>query len=233
MPIDRFFVEERLREGEEVALREEEAHHLISVARGKVNEEIELVNGKNELGLGQIREMRKREVIISVEKVIQRPSKGIRRILAQGIPRLPRLDTILEKGCELGLTEIWLFPGMRSEKSEFSSQQLLRMKRILISAMKQCGRLDLPEIVLKPPLKKWNASDLLTPAYLGDTKETTPFQSVWKNEKNCLFFIGPESGFTDEEIALLHQFGVKNVSLHENTLRTDTAAILAIGLMNV
>jgi 16S rRNA (uracil1498-N3)-methyltransferase len=157
-------------------------------------------------------------------------------ILCQGIPRFNRLETILEKGTELGVTEFWLFSGVLSEKEEFSPNQHKRMEQILISAIKQCGRLDLPSIVLKPPLLDW--PPLSGTLFFGDTAPDAPW--IWKlppplaGKDPVYLFIGPESGFHPRESAHLQEkLGATGVKLHDNILRTETASLTGLSLLQV
>jgi 16S rRNA (uracil1498-N3)-methyltransferase len=229
MPHNRFFVDAPLKASEEIFLMGEEAHHLQRVMRKQEGESVELVNGRNQLASAKITTCEKKRVRLQILHVDERSSSTIfPLILCQAIPRLNRLDTLVEKGTELGMTELWLFPGQLSEKKEVP---LHRLKAISIAAMKQCGRLDLPRIVLKPPLDAWGEQKY--PAYFGDISEKAPpFLSIYQKKEGILFFIGPESGFTqDEERHLRHVILAQGVSLHPYILRTDTAPLVALSLI--
>ncbi len=221
MPADRFFLGKPLQEP--LVLEGEELHHL-QVMRIRVGETIELVNGQGELAHVKVVRVDKKRAqleLISHQKVA--PFKE-QLILAQGLPRLSALEWIIEKGTELGVTKFWLFPADRSEKTDLSSTQLRRLETIQLSALKQCGRLFLPQIVMKPPLSEWSPikGSLFYGALHKAPKLTAPFSDT------TLFFIGPEKGLSPTEIEKLHILNVKPISLHENTLRTETAAIAAL-----
>lgn len=229
MPINRYFIDLPLTKEEAVFLEGDEAYHLISVTRIKVGEIVELVNGKNQLAHAEVIEIKKKEALLKIQKVETTSPPQHQFILAQAIPRLNRLDTILEKGTELGMSAIWLFPGQRSEKKEINEE---RSKKIIINAMKQCGRLDLPPIVLKPPLEKWQKQEIVNKPYFGDLSANAPSFSTVK-ENQIIFFIGPESGFAENEIEILKGFQAKGVKLHPNILRTDTASLVALSIFFV
>jgi 16S rRNA (uracil1498-N3)-methyltransferase len=240
MPKERFFFEQHLNQSETICIKDTEFHHLVNVMRAKVNDRIEIVNGMGQLGRASVKSIEKKQASLFIEEVLSAARETNAIILAQAIPRPNRLDFILEKGTELGMTEIWLFPGKLSERKTFSDNQPDRMKSVLISAMKQCGRLYLPKIVLKPELEKWK--ELQYPAYFGDVETNAPeFLDVYKgkNEKEggndkdkaVIFFIGSESGFTDSEVQALRGFGAIGVKLSSNILRTDTAALVALALI--
>ena len=141
---------------------------------------------------------------------------------------------ILEKGTELGLTEFWLFPGHHSERKTLTEHQLQRLRALTIAAMKQCGRLYLPTITLKPPLSEWESPH--PPAFFGDlSPDAPPLFNAWQQnprQDEVLFFIGPESGFSKEEESTLRHFDATGVKLHQNILRTDTAALAALTLIS-
>lgn len=232
MPHNRFYIDAPLITQERVLLEGEEAHHLVRVMRGRVGERVELVNGKNQLGIATIATVQKK-VELLITQVTETPAPLFKVILCQGLCRSNRLDTIIEKGTELGMHELWIFPGELSEKKEMSSNQIKRNEGIAISAMKQSGRLDLPKISFAPPLLKWESLDY--PSYFGDTSPQAPLflsqLQTEKPEKGVLFFVGPESGFSKEEERHLTILGAHGVKLHPHILRTDTAPLVALSLL--
>lgn len=229
MPVNRFFIDTSLSLNQEILLQGEEAHHLISVTRTRVDESVQLVNGKNTLCQARVIKILKKEALLLVEEVKEFPAPSHKTILIQALPRQNRLDTILEKGTELGMQELWLFPGEKSEKETFNEE---RARRIVLNAMKQCGRLDLPLLSLKPPLAKWSEKQLVFPAYFGDMDEgAPPFLKALKQVDRCSFFVGPESGFSETEVLLLNKWGVQGVKLHSHILRTDTAPLVALSVL--
>jgi 16S rRNA (uracil1498-N3)-methyltransferase len=229
MPAERYFYPERFEENQTVHFKDQESHHLVNVMRTKVGEAIEIVNGMGQLVHAVLESIDKKSSSLKVISVQTTSQPTHRLILAQAIPRLNRLDFIIEKCTELGVTEIWLFPAARSEKNEFSKNQLERLNTLMIAAMKQCGRLFLPKLTFLPTLKKWNEIDI-QPIFFGDTDPNAP--PFFSKDGGGVFFIGPEGGFTEEEEGMLKQLGAQGVKLHDNILRTDTAAIVSITLLS-
>lgn len=233
MPKDRFFFEQPLVKDTTIKLEGEEFHHLVNVMRIKINEEIEIVNGQGQLAIASVQSIQKKLASLLVREVIFQEATPFSIILAQSLPRPNRLDFILEKATELGVTEIWLFPGQTSERKLLSENQLERCHTITVSAMKQSGRLYLPKILIKESLEHLSFT---LPAFFGDVEPNAPlFLDVWHKkpaDKGLIFFIGPEAGFTDTEITALKTKGALGVKLNPNILRTDTAAITALALMN-
>ncbi len=221
MPSDRFFVKDI----HNPILSEDENRHF-KVMRIREGELFELVDGKGHLANAY--KKGDQLIVDHLEKATEpRPS-----IIAQALPKANRLDVILEKGCELGMTELILFPGENSEKFDLSPHQIKRAETILISAMKQSGRLYLPKLTLAKPLYQWKKPAL--PAFFGDTDPNAPFflDLLSKELSGALFFVGPEKGFTSEEKEMLLKMGVKGVKLSPYILRTETAPLAALTLLN-
>lgn len=224
MPENRFYIETPFQENEPVELTGDEFHHL-QVMRRKSGDEIELVNGRGELAKSTLQEIGKRSARIQVKQIIRMQKKAKKIVLVQAIVRLNALEYIVEKGTELGITEFWLFPATHTEKKELSDHQRKRLQFMSISALKQCGRLDLPPIQEKPPLLKWLPFE--GQKFYGDVrKEAPPFSP--NGDADLFFFIGPERGFSDPEVQFMeNSLHAKGVKLHDNILRVDTAAITA------
>lgn len=230
MPDYRFYLESPLTE-EDLTIEGEEAHHLLHVMRARSGDTIELVNGKGALAEARVESCGKRDVHVHVTTIHRASPPSFPLIIAQAMPRFNRLDTLLEKGTELGMSELWLFSGDRSEKAELSDSQKERAHKIMVAALKQCGRLYLPEIRLLPPLKKW--TETAYPLYFGTLEEGVPtLLKAWKPAKGAIFAVGPEKGFSLEELQLLKQLGGTGVTLHPNILRTETAPLAALSIMS-
>lgn len=228
MPIYRYYLNSPLTPNSEVILDDEEAHHLIHVTKVKVGTAVELVNGHNTIAKATVVRIERAQAHLKITASESRAAPSSKLILAQAIVRANRLDTIVEKGTELGMDALWIFPASRSEEKTIYEAQRKRLERISINAMKQSGRLDLPKIALKPPLEAWNEA-LPLPAFFGDTKSHKRLET---SSKEALIFIGPESGFSEEEREWFCRHQVMGVKLHENILRVDTAAIIAVGVLS-
>ena len=233
MPHNRYYIDAQLHLNESVTLSGDEWHHLTRVSRSRKGELVELINGKGQLAEASISDLRKNDAELLIETVTQKPSPPP-LILAQAIPRMNHLEWIIEKGTELGATAFWLFPGNLSEKDTLSPNQLARLKHLSISAMKQCGRLDLPEIILMPPLTAWKP--LQGTLLFGDTSEDAPYLwnlSLTKPLPSPVFlFIGPEQGFNSKEVRFMQDtLNAKGVKLHPNILRAETAPLAGLALI--
>lgn len=234
MPAERYYLPQQFQKHDNVNIDTQEFHHLVHVMRSRIGDQIEIVNGQGQLAAGQVQAIQKKHAVIQIEEVTTSPKPTKRLILAQALPRMNRLDFILEKGTELGVTEFWLFPGFYGERRSFSEHQIERLQAILIAAMKQCGRLFLPELTIKSSIKDWPKAPFR--AFFGDTKEDAPYlEKEWQKDalsKDAIICIGPESGFAAEEIESLKKNNYMGVKLHCNILRTDTAALTGLSLLS-
>ena len=232
MPVYRFFSKEAFSSDQEIFLDEEERRHL-NVLRLRVGEKAELINGNGDLAEATLTELDKKKALLKVDRFIHEEKPCPNLILIQALPKMNRLESILEKGTELGMDEIRLFPGDLSEKVGFSKNQMDRASHIVLSAIKQCGRLYLPKITYCSSLEE--ALDIKAQIFFGDIRKEAPplFKELEKIslETSWAIAIGPESGFSSKEEAFLQRKG-KGVALHKNILRTDTAPLSALSLFH-
>lgn len=225
MPVERFYLDTQFQE--RVTLEGSEFHHLAHVMRVRIGEKIELVNGRGALAQAQVHALTKHSAILEILSMEQTPIHPSGVSLAIPLMRPAKLELIIEKCTELGADAFYLYPAHHSEKEDLSPNQLERLHHIAISAMKQCGRLDLPLIQL---LNRFDDLFTLPLAYLfGDTQ---PNAKPMPSRKNVLFISGPEKGFSDKESKLLQQKG-EGVSLHKNILRAETAPLAALCQLNI
>lgn len=232
MPAERYFTTDLSVASDTITLQGDEFHHVIRVMRTREGDVVEFVDGAGLLATARLTSVGKSEALFDVEGVVKAPAPTREVVLVQAMPKLPRLEFVAEKGTELGMTSLWVFPGDNSEKEGLSKNQLERLQAILIASMKQCGRLYLPTIVVKPKLSAWK--EMPHQGYYGDVRPEAPhFEQVMREQRKAesiWFFVGPESGFSKGEVECLERGGVKGVHLHDNILRTDTAAMVALVL---
>lgn len=226
MPENRFFLDALLRENTTCSFPEEEFHHL-KVMRKTAGDTVEIVNGRNQLAEAKITALSKKGAEITLFEVKTTPPPSRQLILIQAYLRPKNLDLVIEKGTELGATAFWLFPADRSEKSSLSESQSKRLHHLTLSALKQCGRLDLPPILHKPPLSSWEESP--PGAFLYGSLSTNTMATP--SSQDTYLLIGPEKGLTpDEENTLKNTLKATPISLHPNILRAETAALCALSI---
>lgn len=235
MPSERYYIDAPLFPQTTQELKGAEFHHLIHVMRTRKGDRVELVNGKGVLAQGIVQDFSKDKARIQIEEIHQESPSSSHLILAQAFSKQNRLDFILEKGTELAVDHFWLFPGQHSAKKECYPSQMERMHALTIAAMKQCGRLYLPTISFIPPIAEWQDQLTHSSSFFGDLDPQAPlFKTALETHPPVfpsIFITGPEGGFSEEEVKLLKNQGAIGVKLHKNILRTETAALIAVGLL--
>ncbi len=224
MPAERFYLDADL--SDTVTLEGTEFHHLAHVMRVRIGDTVELVNGRGSLAQGKVTSLSKQSATLEILSSAQSPLPPPHLFLAVPLLRPAKLEFIIEKGTELGADAFFLYSAHHSEKEGLSPNQKERLQHIAISAMKQCGRLDLPPIHL---VSQWEELFEIPATHLfGDTRPTA--KPISPKKEKVLFITGPEKGFSEKEVKSLDQKGV-GVRLHKNILRAETAPLVALCLL--
>ena len=163
----------------------------------------------------------------------------LRMILAVGLTKGEKIDWVVEKATELGVHEIVPFTSTfavpRLDEKKIAARSA-RWEKIALSAVKQCGRTQPPEI---SPLCAFDA--LVGGAWPETLKllfwEKEPKQSLYEvhakqaTAKSVLLAVGPEGGFAAQEVEAAQAHGFETVGLGRRTLRAETAAVTALALV--
>ncbi len=216
----RFYIPNLTLEGEH-RISEEEFRHA-KVLRIQSGDEVNAVDGRGKL-YSAIISMYKRNASITIKDIEaeeDKPKDGI--ILAVAPTKnIARFEWILEKATELGVINIIPLLCEHSERDQLKPE---RLEKIIVSAMKQCKRLWIPELA---PLTDFQ-SMLNHPSpnkFIAHCANQTRHSANELMKSTNLVLIGPEGDFSDNEIELAINSGFKSLSLGANRLRTETAAI--------
>ncbi len=163
--------------------------------------------------------------------------------LVQAIPKGPKLDFIIQKTTELGINAITPVISERSvvriEKDK-AEDKLRRWKKIALEAAQQSSRLDVPDIAAPISFHDYMASfkkgDLNLLLYEGEKKRGIKevlrgIQEANSGIRTIILLIGPEGGFSQEEVETAIEAGFTTVSLGDLILRTETAPIVALSIL--
>jgi 16S rRNA (uracil1498-N3)-methyltransferase len=224
MPHERFYLDASFSIGHPYIIEGPEHHHMVHVTRVSLGEKVELINGRGSLAEATLTKIDKKKVSVHIHSLYQEQATAFQLQLAIGLPRFNRLEYILEKATEIGIDTFTFFAADNSEKKELSENQLERARHLVISAAKQSGRLYLPHFEILSSLDSWVFQG--EQLFFGDPSLHAEL-FLPKKKQSSTFFIGPEGGFSPRESLLLTTLGAKGVSLNNNTLRADTAAIVA------
>lgn len=227
MPHNRFYIDTPLNPNTTFSIEDDQCHYFRKVLRGAPGDTIEVINGKGALAHATVSSIGKNHFDACVTTCENAPSPPFVLTLAIGFLKPSHLEYALEKACELGSSRFLLFEATLSEKKAVSPTYFQRLSSIVEAATKQCGRLYLPEIIVKN--KMLECLDAKSAGFFGDFgPEAAPVHMLdLSNKKDVTVFIGPESGFTDEERRALISHQCRPISLHPNTLRAETAVVAA------
>ena len=225
-----------------LALDTSETHHAFDVLRMRTGERATVFDGEGqeaEVELGKRgksgTEMRR----ISLTKTAPLPC---RITLAQAVPKGKNMDLIIEKATELGVAAI---APLMSERTvvrgteEDHIRKQAKWQRTAIEACKQCGQNFLPR-VLQPcsPKSLFERNERYDLMLVGSLQaDAKPFKQVLSEfgatrPKSVLILIGPEGDFTPAEISLAKSHGCRPITLGPIILRTETAAIYCVSVLN-
>ncbi|KPL08206.1 hypothetical protein AMJ86_01520 [bacterium SM23_57] len=239
-------------------ISDQEAHHIINVLRHKPGDKIVVVNGCGQAYWVTLTVLSKGIVTGTIEKEEQ--SWGESSVpIGVIIPPLKgqRMDTVIEKGTELGAT--WfMIPHTHNTVATATPNKLDRWKRIALAAMKQCGRSVWPAIRIFPNFNSaliacleldvfefkdtvaQHSTDTRSRAdvFYADMDSTNSFRNWFTDSDNhrdsgrtfCIA-VGPEGGFSEEEVQEFARVGAKAFTLGPRRLRSDTAIITVLALI--
>lgn len=232
-----FFVDDT--SSNSVVLKEDEARHCVKVLRHQPGDKIHLTNGQGTIWEAQITDTNKKEVTATLEREI--PGFGEHeftiRLIFSPLRLKDRLEWLVEKAVELGVTDLIPVRCQRTDKYKANFKPE-RIKTILLTATKQCLRSKIPQLhtyqSLEDYLKVPPSEDSLHLIARSDapTGIAERMKEVKKNhELNIL--IGPEGDFTDKEFETALSMGYQPVHLGQQRLRSETAAVYALGALKL
>lgn len=246
--LTRVFIQGELQSGSVLELPRETGAHLAKVLRARSGDEIVLFNGDGREFTGAIEKVQGLRVSASVgaARSIDRESP-FRLTLVQSVPRGDRMDFIVQKATELGVARIVPVLSQRSvvrlDESQSTSKQA-HWRAVAVSACEQCGRNRLPSVDAPKPLLNYLGS--LTQATEGGSLRLVleperarqiqhPGHSIDSASLapalRAEIAIGPEGGFAAEELEAFNLSAFSRVTLGPRVLRTETAAIAAIAVL--
>lgn len=232
---NRFFIEEKIGSEEIFVLKDRAQIHQISrVLRLKAGSDVVLLDNSGFEYPAIIEAFAKNEVVFKIlEKRGSAAEPKIKIVLYQSLLKKDKMEWIFEKGTELGVSKFVPVLSKYCVKTELNFE---RAKKIIREAAEQCGRSKLPEISEVSDFEKAAEFNAKEGGLNLIFDKSAPFS--FKNfacrkesSEAANLFIGPEGGFSEDEIALAKKSGFQIVSLGARTLRAETAAIAACVLI--
>lgn len=239
--MQRYYVKEAAWQDNIVILTDEDAHHIKRVMRQQIGDELICNHPNGEVAHCSIIEMNDNDVKVQILEWLSADSElPVHVTIVQGLPKGNKLELIFQKGTELGAAAFQLFEADRSVAKWDEKKTANRFKRynkIIKEASEQCHRSIMPELhnvrSLKQILLESDTYDYVLFGYEEAAKQqyNDSFSNILKKVhpgQSILFVIGPEGGFSKEEVELLESYGAHSVRLGKRILRTETASLYAL-----
>ena len=233
--MNRFYIETELNTGNTIELTESVFHHWVRVLRAKVQEKAIFFNGKGGEYRVTLTEINKKNAFVSVDhfEAIDRTAP-FKVILGQVMSKGDRMDYAIQKATELGVTTIQLLTSDRCEmrlKYDRDQKKLDHWQSVAVAACEQCGMNIVPKVLAPISIEEWIQTDLPISRFV---------MAPNKDQKNVLLdaqpelalLIGPEGGLSESEIELSNQHGFVNWCIGDRVLRTETAPVVALSILN-
>ncbi len=228
----RFFVQE-VRNGQ-AEIAGEEARHLTQVLRVKIGQIFEL-SDNHSLYLGEIDTARKSQVRFRIIERLPDPDPEMPVHLLIALFKFDRLELLLEKATELGVTSVKFIRAERSEKGleRAAEKRIERWRRIAVEASQQSRRLRLPELHEPVRLKEALQTQAESRLFLDEERSGVPLIDVlMAPAASVALMVGPEGGWADHERAEARDAGWTWIAMGNHILRAETAAISALAVVN-
>ncbi len=231
MNINLFFVPEIL--SPVFQLPAEESKHIVKVLRMKINDKIQVTNGKGFLYHCRIVEANPKGTLLEIISKEEGHDKRdfFLHIAVAPTKNINRYEWFLEKATEIGIDRITPFLSEHSERKVVKPD---RLNRVIVAAMKQSLKTQLP--VLDPLI---SFSELIRQPFNGkkyiayiDDQVNRELVHAYQKGENAMVLIGPEGGFSSKEVEQAEAEGFIPVKLGPSRLRTETAAVAACLTIN-
>jgi 16S rRNA (uracil1498-N3)-methyltransferase len=233
--MDCFFVDSTDIEAGMLRITGKEFHHLSRVMRKAPEDEIYVTSGEGLMYITTIERIDDYSAHCRIDQELPAYNEDpVNVTLVQGVLKNPgKMDWIVEKACELGASRI---VPVRTENTVAKGGKIERWRGLALAAMKQCLRCQLPIIdeicSLQLALEQQQDSRLIVCHEEAELRNSLDSVLANSEDRALTIFIGPEGGFSDDEITTLVASGADVVSLGVRRLRSETAAIAALARIN-
>lgn len=236
----RFFVQQF--NGNAAVIEGDAAHHLGHVLRAQPGQLYELSDG-NSAWLARIETVARNRVEFALLEQLAAPQRGVETTLLLSIVKFDAFEWAIEKATELGVSRIVPLAADRSEKGLLAAatKRSQRWQKILLESSQQSRRLRVP--LLDDPVKPaqaFAAQSANVRLVLSERSDAPSIRTVLgrvsdasnASPATAALAIGPEGGWTDDELASARSCGFQEASLGQLILRTETAVIAALSSLN-
>lgn len=234
--MNRFYIETELNTGNTIELTESVFHHWVRVLRAKELDQAIFFNGKGGEYIVTLTEINKKNAFVSIDQFnpIDRTAPA-KVILGQVMSKGDRMDYAIQKATELGVTTIQLLTSERCEmrlRYERDQKKLDHWQSIAIAACEQCGMNKVPNVLAPISLTDWVKSAQLPQSRFVLAPNKDQENVVLNSQPDLALLIGPEGGLSEAEIDAANQNHFQNWCIGDRVLRTETAPVVALSILN-
>lgn len=220
---------------EELSLPESDSRHAVRVLRMKEGEELQVIDGKGNVYTCRLVDAHPKHAAVEILEVHAQPLPWKQQLAVAVAPtkHLDRMEWLVEKMTEVGVNRIIPLLTDRSERREIKVE---RLEKIAVAAMKQSLKATLPVIDEMTPINRLitmmpDAQRFV--AYCDPSIPRIDMAKCYRPFVDSLILIGPEGDFTPGEIEATLRAGFQPVTLGDNRLRTETAALFALSTCHI
>ncbi len=243
--MSRFFISDEDVFEDSIVIKGEDVNHIKNVLRCRVGDMLILSNGKGIDFQVRIDELQQEQIITKIENISKSKTEPpLDIILFQGIPKGDKMDFIIQKSVELGVKRI--IPVitertiLRFNSEKDKAKKTLRWQKIALEAAKQCNRGIIPQVDIpmnfKDTMKLFGDMDFILIPYerekylkLGNFIEKIKTDGI--EIKAVGLIIGPEGGFSEDEVDEAVNHSARSVTLGPRILRTETAGLVVLAIL--
>ena len=210
-----------------ITINEIDSKHITRSFRKNIGDLVRITNGEGLLCKAQIVEKGKNIKVKVISRIIHEPDKLSIHVAISPLKNISRFEWFVEKATELGISQITPVISRYSEKKKINKE---RLERIITSSIKQSNQFFLPKINPVTTFSSFIINNDEEKIMANLRTENKLKKELFTNNSICII-IGPEGGFSDEEINLAKEKKIKEITLGNNRLRSETAAIYLISAL--
>jgi 16S rRNA (uracil1498-N3)-methyltransferase len=237
MSAPRFYCPPPLPSGATFELPPEAAHHAARVLRLRAGDAVQIFDGLGNALDAKIYDIKGKHVQLhELQTCMNDTESPLRIVLAQAMSSSEKMDWVVQKATELGATEIQPVQTQRSVARLTGPRAEKRTSHwhgVAVAASEQCGRNVLPQINAPLDLPAWLEQNRSRPGsrFVLQPEGSTALHKQPVPQDSVTLLIGPEGGFSEDEVKMIHLAGFVPIRMGKRVLRTETAAMAGIAAL--
>lgn len=223
--LQRLYIQDKIDSDRLISLNKDHSHYLINVLRLKNGDKVRIFNQNDGEYIASIINHTKKSCDLKIENLFRPPLKEKNLCIIQSIIKSDKMMQILDMTTQLGITEI---APVISERTQIKTINKDKYLKTLIESTEQCERMSIPILHDVSRLGDFLDKSNFDIIFLANEMEENTLLSkdLIKNYQKIAFIIGPEGGFTNEEINVITSYkNVVSITLGKTVLRAETAAV--------